>query len=163
MPLRRHRHFHKPGGPEFGAVLLIAFTLAGAFLWWRNEDKLDWPKTQGSVLSCEILNMHYNATKYGNRVEIRYEYEVGDRPYIGHWIGYWPVIESPNALAAEQMEVLKTRGYPLVVMYNRDNPSISRLHDISSGRRRLLGGATIIAAAASFVYMCVLYPRLRRQ
>ena len=161
MPLRRHRHFLRPGKPEVGALVLVALSVLSAYFWWRSEVMNRWPTASGSVLACDIQSMHYNATRYGNRVEIEYTYDVDNRPYVGHWIGYWPVTESRNALPSGRTELLKQKGYPLEVMYNPGNPSINRLHDSPAGRRRLYAGATIIAIMISFAYMVFAYPQLR--
>ena len=161
--MRRRRHHTRPGLPEFVEIALVILAIAGAGLWWRNVDHEVWPNTVGSVLSCDIQNMHYNATQYANRVDIRYEYTAGGRPYLGHWTGYWPIMGSPNALPRARMNELKTKGFPLTVMYNPANPSRSRLHDTPAGLRPAFAAMTLIAIALSFAFTVFIYPRWRRR
>lgn len=161
--MRRRRHRKRLGLPEYVEVALVVVAIASAGLWWRNVDHEVWPNTVGNVLSCKIESLHYNATRYANLVDIRYEYSAGGRPYLGHWRGYWPIVGSPNALPRTRMNELKTKGFPLTVMYNPANPSRSRLHDTPAGLRPAFAITTLVAIALSFAFTAYVYPKWRRR
>ena len=151
------------GLPELVAMALIALTAALATRWWRTAGQPGWVKVPGRTVSCEIRRTHFNAEPSRDKVALGYEYEVAGRTFSGSWMGYWPKVHSPNALPDGQIEKLRTKAYPLVVHYNPQNPSQSRLHNPDPDALMLYTLLAFGSGIALIVYGVRLYPAWKRR
>lgn len=158
MGFRRRKTRERPGLPEFVAVCLLALALVSVLAWRQGDAGGGWPEAPGHVMSATIRPTHYNAPDYRPKVSVTYEYTVNGVAHRGYWEGYWPEMNSPNALLPEERRLLEESGFPLVVMYDPDEPARSRLHDPPGERRILLGVASVVAFLAAAVYFVRIYP-----
>jgi len=142
-------------------VILLALTIAFAILWVRAQNGGNWLETGGQVISGEATRTHYNSPDYRHKVSIRYSYQVNGAPFTGSWTGFWPSTHSPNALPAQAVHRAAEPGHRLVVLYNPNRPSISRLHDRPAGAASAFAWLTGAGVLISLVYFVYLYPRLR--
>lgn len=150
MALGRRKRFQRPGLPEAVGVALLGLAVTCAALWWRGRDRIEWRRTAGEVVRCEFRRVHYNAPDSPYRVEIAYAYSLNGVRYTGEWSGYWPQIESPNALPEHRVRELEEEGYPLVVFYDPSDASRSRLHDAPRGRRSAYASVAVGGLALAF-------------
>ena len=158
MPLHQRRRLQRPGLPELVALLLVALAVVPAGLWWQRNTRPDYSKTAGRVKECEIRLTHYNATNLLKKVRMTYTYGVGAGTLTGTWEGYWPSADSPNALPQNKLDDLRTKDYPLVVLYDPADPRKSRLHYPNTGPHTMYGVVALAAALGAVVYLAAGYP-----
>lgn len=160
MGLHHHKTLRTPGLPEFIGLTLALGACVPAVLWYQGTVHSAWQRTTGHVTHCEIRDTHYNASDQRTKVNITYQYDVTGMPFTGAWTGYWPetVEQSPNALTADQLQNLETPEYPLVVLYDPDDPSSSIIHTANAGDllvyKWLFGGIFV----AAVYYIIRVYP-----
>lgn len=153
----------KAGLPEFLLVCAILLAIVPLTLAWVSLNQPEWPAAGGWVLSGEIVNTHYNAPDYKQKVTVNYEYLVGSANYKGEFIGLWPDVGSPNALPPDELEKITQKGHPLTVFYDPSNHARSRLHTRGHDDRLsliLIAGCCVVLAG---VYCFVAYPAWRRR
>lgn len=163
MGLQQHRHYRRPGLPEFLALILVLAALFAVIEWWLSATTAQYRETQGHVLRCTQHATHYNATDLFPKVTIEYEYDVGLKTYMGSWEGSWPSIDSPNALPPDKVAETLTAGHSLVVLYDPDNPSQSLIHHPSAGSSRLYSIVAAFAGGIALVYLIFIYPNWKRR
>jgi len=163
MVLYKRKTTPKPGLPESVVVILLAVVAFLAASWWRTTGKPGWPPAPGWAVSCTIKQTHFNAEFSKSKVTVAYEYSVGGVVFAGNWEGYWPTVHSPNALTEDQLEVLRTPKYPLVVHYNPQHPSRSRLHNPDADEMVMFALLTFGAGVGLLFYCARLYPAWKRR
>ena len=151
----RHNYIHVVTG------LILLFVTAICFvLWWFAVTQTVWIRTRGRIVSCSIEKVHYNAEPYRHKVSLTYEYFVGPNHYRGHFKGMWPQLDSPNSLPENRIEELQRPGFPLVVLYERDNPGHSVLHPQERHHAVLFCGLSLAGFLLSVFYWFRVFPRL---
>ena len=158
MGFHQRRHRGRIGVPDVVAFLLVGVLVVLGSCWWRAVQGPVWAEALGRTATCEIRPTHFNAEPCGNKVMLTYEYEVGGVTFGGEWTGYWPRGHSPNALPDGHVEVLRTKDYPLTVLYDPEDPSRSRLHDAASGEQLLFTILTFASGICLTVYCVRVYP-----
>lgn len=161
MALQRRTKRWRPAAPEFIGVFLCVVLLFAGVLAWRATTAPPWPHTTGTVLSCNLRSVHYNAEPNDTKVSLSYEYVVGGQTYAARWEGLWPVAGSPNALPEERLHELETPGYRLRVYYDPENPSRSELEDGSRDNVLLFSLFFVGSLATFLVYVLKIYPTWR--
>ncbi|MCC6698282.1 MAG: DUF3592 domain-containing protein [Candidatus Hydrogenedentes bacterium] len=162
MPVYSRRRFRKLGFPEFLLVCALLLAVAPLTLFWLFLNVPEWPATGGWVVSGEVESTHYNAQDYARKVNVAYEYRVGSVAYKGAFVGLWPGVGSPNALAPENIKSVTEQGHPLTVFYNPNDPSRSRLHTRGTENRLSLFLIAGCCVALSGIYCFLVYPAWRR-
>ncbi len=151
----------KAGLPEFLLVFAMIAAIVPLTVVWYSLNQPDWPAAGGWVLSGKIVNTHYNAPDYKQKVTVDYEYLIGGANYKGEFVGLWPDVGSPNALPPSELEKITQKGYPLTVFYDPDDPTRSRLHTRGHDDQLsliLIAGCCVVLAG---VYAFVVYPAWR--
>lgn len=161
MALHPKKRLKKPELPEFLVLVLVGLAIIPATYWWRANLLPKYKEAEGYVLDCDIKLTHYNAPDVRKKVDITYEYNVGPGRYVGSWSGYWPQIQSPNALAPDKIDTLRDKGRRITVLYDPGNPAHSLLHYPDQGLARITGIAAIAALGAAILYCCAIYPAWR--
>jgi len=160
MSLHQRRRLRLPGLAEVVALVLTVLTVVPAVLWFRSAQVGEWEITNGVVVSARVHHTHYNAEGTRLKVDCEYEYVVGQASYRGSWSGFWPDARSPNALARDDLSVLRT-GYPISVYYREDNPRQSDPHMPGGGRPVVYAWLFAIACGITGYYFFRVYPRIR--
>ena len=163
MALQQRKRRQKAGLPEFLAVVLVCAAALPALAWWHSSARPAYRRVRGRILECEIRLTHYNATKDLNKVKLAYEYSLGGNTYSGRWQGFWPAAVSPNALLPDQIEALHEKSFPLVVLYEPDDPSHSTLHYAGHGAPKLYAGVALVALVLAVLYFALFYPTWRER
>lgn len=161
MSLHRKKSFLRPGLPELSGAALLVGTLFCCVLWLVSAARPEWIETGGTVLYCEIRPTHYNAQDYRPKVDVTYEYLVGSVRFEGRWDGFWPELDSPNALLPEQLDLLKEEGHPLVILYNPDDPTESSPHYPFPNDRMIYASLIAAGVLATGLYFIFVYPAWR--
>ncbi len=158
MALRQRKRFQKPGLAEYIAAGLGVLVAVLAVLWWRAGGQPDWWETSGRVVHFEVRPIHYNAPDYQPKVSLTYEYSARGESFTGEWSGFWPSVESPNALPEHRLDELGQEDFDLTVFYDPDNPKQSRLHYARGDRGRLYGGLFVVGLVVTAYYYLRVYP-----
>lgn len=161
MTWRRRTGRWRPAGPEYIAVFLLVVLLVAALLAWRTATAPPWPHTTGTVLSCNIRSVHYNAEPNDTKVSLTYQYVVGGQTYAAQWEGLWPAAGSPNALPPDRLHELESPGYRLRVYYDPQNPSRSDLEDGSRDDVLFFSALFVGILAVFLIYLLKIYPMWR--
>ena len=161
MPLRQTKRFKRLELPEFVTLVLVGSATVVATFWWQANVQPRYRQVVGRILSCDIRLTHYNATGDLNKVSLTYEYTVGPATYTGSWAGSWPHAQSPNALPANEIDMLKTKDRPITVLFSPDNPGNSLLHYPDQGASRIYGVIALCTLFAAILYCCTIYPAWR--
>ena len=154
------RHW-RPGAPEGVGLALITLVVMLAVKTWLAANMPPWPRTLGTVLSCAIRSVHYNAEPNDTKVTLTYEYVANGQTYAGNWQGLWPATGSANALPPERLHELEEPGYRLYVYYDPRNPAISRLEDGSRDSLFVYAMLFVGCLAIFLVYLIRFYPAWR--
>ncbi|MBI5093355.1 MAG: DUF3592 domain-containing protein [Candidatus Hydrogenedentes bacterium] len=135
-----------------------------AFSWYQDAVHAAWQRTTGRVSHCEIRETHYNATASQTKVDISYTYDVAGARFSGSWTGYWPETEeeSANALPPGRFDELRDSGYPLVVLYDPNNPSQSVIHSAAVSHQLLYKWLFGFLFAVTVYYVVRIYPAWKR-
>ena len=165
MGLRHHKTLRAPGLPEFIGLTLALGACVPALLWYQGAVRSVWVRTTGHVTRCEVSASHYNAANDSTKVTVAYRYDVSGTPFSGSWTGYWPETEeqSPNALAPDQLLNLEIPDYPLVVLYDPEDPSASTLHTGGCGRSARLQMVVQLLFCPCGVLYCTRISRVERR
>lgn len=155
MSLHTHKVRSQPGLAEFATVAIVAiavlFMLAGPVA----RPGTDWQRAEGRVKSVYTSAHPTHPDGKPRRVQLVYQYDADGLTYTGEWDGEWPEAHSPNALLAGDLDRLRERDYPLKVLYDPVDPSVSNIH--GTGNRlpawwlRLSLGLAMLAMWHTFV------------
>jgi hypothetical protein len=160
VPLHQRKRLRLPGLAEVVAVVLAFLTVIPAVVWLRAAAAGTWDITHGTVLAARVHHTHYNAEDTRLKVDCEYEYVVGQAIYRGSWSGFWPDAYGPNALARDELHILRT-GFPLMVYYREDNPRVSSPHAPGGGGPVLFAWLFATACVITGYYIFRVYPALR--
>ncbi|MBN2309559.1 MAG: DUF3592 domain-containing protein [Candidatus Hydrogenedentes bacterium] len=158
MTMHHRRTWRHPGPPELVAVALLVLTAALVTQWWRAVSHPVWEETAGRVVRGEIEVIREHSRPEERRVRLDYAYNVHGVEYTGEYKGFWPAIDSPNALPPDSLERLTEPGHPLVVLYHGGNPAKSRLHYAGTARRVWYGVLALAAGLMALFYCLSVYP-----
>lgn len=158
MGLHQHKTFTKMGLPEALILFLLAITILPISLFWLSDTPWNWRMTDGEVVNGYLLTTHTNAQDYPTKVSIAYRYRVDGSILLSTWEGFWPPAKSPNALPSSALNVLKRTGHPLVVLYDPNNPKISRLHYAGQDQQMFYGMLSVGFSVISILYCLKIYP-----
>ena len=162
MPLRQKHRLQRPGWPEAVAVAAVMAAIGAAVAWSNAATAPDLEQTSGTIFACDIRLTHYNADSVLAKVFVDYAYTAGIGTYTGHWEGYWPSTNSPDALPPDKLDLLKSPGRTITVFYDPADPHTSLLHNAATRFSALYAFAAAITALAAFVYLVRIYPAWKR-
>lgn len=142
-------------------VCVAALAIAPATVWWKQQFKPDWKQTAGHITSSEIQRVQYTPRDYRPITKVSYEYSVGFANYTGKFDGFWPEVNSPNALPAEDIDSLKTPKREVIVFYDPANAARSTLHPVGSGASPLWIVLALTGMCIAAAYTFLVYPAWR--
>jgi len=158
MPLLQRRRFQRPGLPELVALAAVLAAIAAALAWLNAATAPVLERTSGRIVSCDIRLIHYNAASDLPKVFVDYAYSAGIGTYTGHWEGFWPATNSPDALPPDKLDLLKSTGRTITVFYDPADPGRSFLHNSATRFPALYAFAAAAATLAAAVYVVRIYP-----
>lgn len=158
MPLHRKRRLQRPGLPELVALAAVVAAIVTAVAWLNSATAPELRQTTGTINSCDIRLTHYNAASVLPKVFLTYTYSIAGVDYTGGWQGFWPETDSPDALAPDKLDILKSPGRGISVFYNPANPQQSFLHGPTAGFPALYAFAAAGATLAAAAYVLRIYP-----
>ena len=156
-------HQRKPkwnalGLPEWTAFGVLLLALTPVLLWWGTMLRPDWQVIPGQVLYCSLKELAYDRDPLPDEVALTYQYHVLGKMYIGHWQGFWPQRQSPNALPKSELKKLCQHRYPLQVFYDPAEPSRSTLHFSGSVQPITYRRLSLVAIAGTLFFLFRVYP-----
>lgn len=135
-------------GRRLVAVFLVATTLISGFLalaWGKDiltaHQAMEWPTAPGTVVVSTTYPCRKNA---GFEPEIRYEYAIAGRRYVGERIAFGPA----SCTSRQQAEDIAAR-YPaghVTVWFDPDQPEKAalRVGDVEDGTRSSIYWSTTV-------------------
>jgi hypothetical protein len=161
MALHRSKRRAPLGLAEFIGLCSLALATAFVTMWWQEDHAPAYWRSDGRVIEGKVVLTHYNSTDLRSKVSITYEYMAEGATYTKSWSGFWPDDNSPNALPENRINELCEKGHPLIVLYDRQNPSEGILHPVGSGGVAIRQAMAVVSCVWALAYCVVLYPTWR--
>ncbi len=141
----------------FGVVAL------GLWVSLSGTPRMNWVATSGTILDVRLYTPAYTALAAEHLVRVNYQYIVDGVRYGSTWEGDWPHEPGPNGLRGDDVERIVAPGYPLLVWYDRDSPSRSRLHGKYGGLPVVWQRLLVMVLIVFWGGLVIIYPRMKRR